>query len=90
MSVSQDDRTNTRRKGSGAPLPRPVRELICNYRWIHTTLGLTGNSLFLVGSVLFLWSSLQTAGVWLFIVGSAGMLIGSIGGAVVEAEERDR
>ncbi len=53
---------------------------------IHTGLGLAGNVAFVIGSVFFLFESLKTAGVWLFIVGSAGMLIGSIGRAIVETE----
>ncbi|HEX5678265.1 MAG TPA: YrhK family protein [Alcanivorax sp.] len=40
----------------------------------------------MVGSVFFLWESLKPAGVWLFIIGSAGMLLGSIGAAIVSYE----
>ncbi|MEJ2060651.1 MAG: YrhK family protein [Gammaproteobacteria bacterium] len=61
-----------------------------DFPWIHIALGLTGNLAFLIGSVFFLWTSLERAGVWLFIIGSGGMFIGSIGSAVVRWEERQR
>ena len=56
--------------------------------WLHTTLGLVGNVSFVIGSVFFLFESLKTAGVWLFVVGSVGMLLGSIGQKVVQWEDR--
>ncbi len=36
--------------------------------------------------MFFLWESWQRAGTWLFIIGSVGMLIGSIGSAIVTYE----
>lgn len=56
------------------------------FHWVHTGLGLTGNVSFFVGSVLFLWESTQLMGTWLFIVGSLGMLLGSIGDKVAQME----
>lgn len=53
------------------------------FHWLHLTLGLVGNASFFVGSVLFLFEPLRTVGIWLFIVGSFGMLLGTIGDAVV-------
>jgi|GEM_PF-3640458 len=47
--------------------------------WVHASLGMAGNVAFLVGSVLFLWESTQLAGTWLFILGSLGLLLGSVG-----------
>ena len=69
--------------------PHPVHALARNYEWLHTGLGLVGNLAFLVGSVFFLSESLKIAGTWLFIVGAAGMLIGSIGRAIVNAHSDD-
>lgn len=63
---------------------RALRTLFRDYDWVHTGLGLIGNTAFFVGSVLFLWESTKMVGVWLFVVGAAGMLLGSIGRAVVE------
>lgn len=62
----------------------PVRAFFEDFEWIHIGLGLIGNLSFAVGSVLFLWESTRPLGTWLFIVGSIGMLIGSIGSAVVK------
>lgn len=62
---------------------KTFRLLVQDYRWIHTGIGLFGNGAFLVGSVFFLWDSLKLAGIWLFIIGAAGMFVGSIGDAIV-------
>ncbi len=57
------------------------------FHWLHTTLGLIGNVSFFVGSVFFLFEApVKTAGIWLFIVGALGMMLGSIGDAVVKLE----
>ena len=67
---------------------KAFRLWIHDYRWIHTGIGLLGNGAFLVGSVCFLWESLKTAGIWLFIIGAAGMFIGSLGDALtLESDE---
>lgn len=64
-----------------------ISRFVTDFPWIHTGLGLLGNFSFFVGSICFLWSGLiQEVGVWLFIVGSAGMLIGSLGDAFVKYE----
>lgn len=67
-----------------------LRAFLRDYEWIHIGVGLFGNFLFFVGSVFFLWASWQTAGVWLFIVGSFAMLLGSLGEALVRWERRLR
>lgn len=73
------------------PIARSVLErFVANYEWIHTGLGLIGNLAFLVGSVLFLWESTEQTGVWLFIFGAAGMLIGSVGRAIVDVSVNGR
>lgn len=58
--------------------------IVQDYEWVHTLLGIVGNVSFFVGSVFFLFEPLKTAGIWLFIVGSAGMLVGSVGRALVD------
>lgn len=70
------------------PWHKVVREFMTEFEWIHIGLGLLGNVSFLVGSVFFLWESLKTAGVWLFIIGATGMLTGSIGSGIVKYERR--
>jgi hypothetical protein len=64
-----------------------VERFVSNYEWIHTGLGLIGNLAFLIGSILFLSDSTKQVGTWLFIIGASGMLVGSIGRAIVDASE---
>lgn len=64
-----------------------VRSFIRDFPWIHIFLGLGGNLSFFIGSILFLWTQYEQAGVWLFIIGSFGMLIGSIGQAFIRWDE---
>ena len=65
-----------------------LREFVRDYPRIHLSLGLLGNATFLVGSVFFLYEPpLQTVGTWLFIIGSLGMLLGSIGSVLVKVEK---
>ena len=63
-----------------------LRLIVRDYGWIHLSLGLFGNVAFFVGSVMFLPSleSWRVVAVWLFIVGSFFMLIGSIGQLLVD------
>lgn len=64
-----------------------LQRLVSDYEWFHTGVGILGNLMFFVGSVLFLFEPARTAGVWLFIVGSFGMLVGSLGEAVIKDYE---
>lgn len=66
----------------------PLRAFFRDFEWIHTTVGVTGNTLFVIGSVLFLWESTKLLGVWVFIIGSSFMLFGAVGSAVVKLEDR--
>ena len=61
-----------------------IRTLVGEYGQIHTLVGITGNVLFVVGSVLFFkeFENLYTFGVWMFVLGSFCMLIGTIGMAL--------
>lgn len=72
--------------GLRKPVTTALRELMRDFEWVHVLLGVAGNACFVVGSVFFLWPSLKTAGVWLFIVGSLGMFIGAAGRAFIKAE----
>lgn len=58
-----------------------LKTLLRDYEWIHLGLGLSGNFMFFVGSILFLPSleEYKTLGVWLFIFGSLFMFIGAAG-----------
>lgn len=64
----------------------PLRRIAKHYPWIHTGLGLVGNTTFFVGSIFFLFAGLREAGTWLFIAGSLGMLIDTVGEALLRIE----
>ena len=63
-----------------------VRGFLREFPWIHLGIGIFGNLSFVVGSVLFLYAALEPIAIWLFIVGSSGMLIGSFGELLVRVE----
>lgn len=67
---------------------RPLRKIVDDFDWIHTTVGLLGNLLFVVGSILFLWESTKQTGVWIFIAGSSFMFVGSAGDATIKLGSR--
>jgi hypothetical protein len=60
------------------------KEFFDRYEWQFVLLGLLGNLLFFVGSVLFLREATQTHGVWLFITGSCLMLVSSSAASLAE------
>ncbi len=70
-----------------------LKTIVQDYGWIHTAIGAVGNFTFFVGSIFFLpaFKSMQTVGVWLFILGSLLMLVGAIGDFFVKVyETRER
>ena len=69
---------------------RPISEVIHDFPWIHRVLGLTGNAAFFIGSILFFFEALKTLGIWLFVIGSFLMLVGSVGEFLVRWAERRR
>jgi energy-converting hydrogenase Eha subunit G len=80
-----------------APVPalreaHPFLAFVHRFQSIHTVIGIIGNALFLTGSLTFMLGP-QRLALYLFIAGSAGMLLGSVGSAVVmryEAHQRRR
>ncbi|WP_413160235.1 YrhK family protein [Capilliphycus salinus ALCB114379] len=68
---------------------KPLKQIIYKYKWVHTRIGILGNICFLIGSFLFLLE-FQKAGVWWFIFGSTGMLIGNVGNAFVMGARNHR
>lgn len=58
-----------------------VRSFVREFPVVHLAIGVAGNVIFFVGSVLFIWSWSEQIAVWLFIVGSFGMMLGAIGQA---------
>ncbi|MFC4358187.1 YrhK family protein [Halobium salinum] len=65
-----------------------LRVLVQEYEWIHLSLGILGNVLFFVGSVLFLFESVTRLDIYTFIVGSFLMLVGAVGKALVRYVEK--
>jgi hypothetical protein len=64
---------------------RALRALVRHYEWVHLGIGILGNLTFLAGTFLFL-AKVEPLSLYLFIAGSAGMLIGNVGSAVVRLE----
>ncbi|HET7315572.1 YrhK family protein [Salinisphaera sp.] len=63
------------------------RRLATDFEWVHQGIGLLGGLTFFVGSIFFLYQDpLQIVGVWLFILGSFGMLVGNLGSFLVKYE----
>jgi membrane-bound ClpP family serine protease len=58
-----------------------IRTLVQDYEHVHTIIGVSGNLLFVVGSILFYkaFEQFYTLAVSLFVVGSIFMLIGALG-----------
>ncbi|WMI62058.1 YrhK family protein (plasmid) [Streptomyces rochei] len=71
-------------------LTRLERYLLQDFPFLHLVIGGFGNTTFLVGSVFFLFPSLERIALWLFVLGSLGMLVGTIGEAFVRHERRSR
>ncbi|WP_206453331.1 YrhK family protein [Aurantimonas marina] len=72
-----------------------LRTLVNDYFYIHLGIGLAGNLLFVIGSILFFkaFEAWYTVAVWMFVGGSSGMFLGSLGQlfkTIYEAEERRR
>ena len=67
---------------------RLIRGFVAENFWIHTIVGIIGNSSFFVGSILLLSSSARYTAIWLFVFGSAGMLLGDIGDGLAHWEQR--
>lgn len=65
-----------------------LREFVHRYPAVHLGVGIFGNVAFFVGSILFLSEATKRIGVYCFIFGSLGMLLGSVGQALVR-HERD-
>lgn len=59
-----------------------VKSFIREFPAVHLAIGVVGNVIFFVGSVLFIWDATEIAAIWLFIIGSFGMMLGAIGQAV--------
>lgn len=77
-------------------MSNPIRTLVQDFGWIHTGIGVFGNTAFFAGSIMFLpqlgkWQAIgmewKTLGVWLFIAGAFFMLVGAAGNLLVRIYE---
>lgn len=68
-----------------------LRKLVHEYQYIHLGLGLVGNLMFVIGSVLFFerFQRWHTVAVWLFVLGSTNMFVGAAGRAAKELYEHE-
>jgi hypothetical protein len=71
---------------------RMFKEIVHKYQYVHLALGLIGNTLFVIGSILFFqrFSAWHHVAVWIFVFGSAGMWIGAVGKAIVEWDRKEK
>ncbi len=71
-------------------MANPIKTLVRDYGWVHLSLGLVGNVAFFGGSILFLpaFEPWKTVGVWLFVFGSALMMVGALGQLLVKLYEQ--
>ncbi len=83
MSTTSSEHTTSREQ-------RWIGTALRDFPWAHLALGLVGNTLFFAGSVMFFWETTKTLGIWLFVIGSLGMLLGSVGEVLVRIERRRR
>ena len=60
-----------------------VHRVIYEYQWVHWFIGILGNGLFIIGSVLFLYE-VKPLAIYCFIAGSTGMLLGALGSGAVK------
>lgn len=82
--------TSMRDSSGRGPESRWIGAALRDFPWVHLGLGLMGNTMFVVGSVMFFWESVKTLAIWFFVLGSLGMLLGSVGELLVRVEKRRR
>lgn len=71
-------------------MPLGASRLAHDFPWFHRWIGLIGNSLFVLGSIFFLFPGLVMPGTWIFIAASAGMMVDSLGEKLVRREQERR
>src|SRR5690349_365212 len=58
---------------------RALGMFVRRYPHVHLGIGLVGNGVFFLGTILFMFKKYEEAGLWFFLVGTAGMFLGSVG-----------
>ena len=57
---------------------RALGMFVRRYPQVHLGIGLIGNGVFFLGTVLFM-VKFETIGLWFFLIGTGGMFLGSLG-----------
>ena len=58
---------------------RALGIFVRRYPQLHLGIGLVGNGVFLLGTILFMFKKYEELGLWFFLVGTGGMFLGSLG-----------
>lgn len=85
---SQETQKSQAQELAEATGSRRLGKALNEFPWIHLGLGLIGNASFFIGSIFFFWEATKTEGIWLFVIGSLGMLLGSLGEYFVRVEKK--
>jgi hypothetical protein len=67
-----------------------IRVFAHDFPWFHRWVGLVGNTLFVLGSVMFLFERLVMPATWIFVGASAGLMVDSIGEKLRRHEDQKR
>lgn len=67
-----------------------IRRLVHDFPWFHRWIGLVGNTLFVIGSVFFLFDRLVIPGTWIFVGASLGLMVDSLGEKITRYEDDRR
>lgn len=77
--MSTEDLPRTQRRG--------IALFVRRFPQVHLGIGLLGNALFIIGTVLFMAEN-EDVGTYFFLVGSCGMFLGTLGEAMRVAGRR--
>jgi YrhK-like protein len=67
-----------------------IRGFVHDFPWFHRWIGLIGNTLFVIGSVFFLFERLVIPGTWIFVGASFGLMVDSLGEKILRYEDDRR
>ncbi len=88
MVTSAHQQQQANRKHGSEKTGRWLGTALHDFPWVHLGIGLAGNATFFIGSLMFFSQHLKTVALWMFAVGSLGMLVGSLGELFVRIEKR--
>jgi len=71
-----DANTSGVRTWNGSPASDRERRLYERYEWLHIVNDGLSSLFFVIGSAFFFYPSMKDYGTWLFLIGSAQMMVG--------------